>query len=121
MTRIVLSSLPPTVNGMYVNAPGKGRVKSREYAAWREAALWEIKAQKIKPIDGEVSIWVGLVAQNKRAQDCSNRLKSAEDLLVAAGIIPDDSNRYVRRVSAEWLSSGAPTTILIQPYEGSAA
>jgi hypothetical protein len=50
--------------------------------------------------------------------DASNRIKSVEDALVAGGVLPDDSGKYVRRVSAEWLAAGEPCTILISPYEG---
>lgn len=109
---------PPSVNSMYVNVPRKGRVKSKQYKAWKETALWQIKAQKPPRMECEVSIWIGLVAPSRHAQDASNRIKSVEDAIVAAGIIPDDSAKYVRRISAEWLSSGDPCTVLISPYEG---
>jgi len=109
---------PPSVNSMYANVPGRGRVKSKQYAAWKNEALWELKAQKARPVEGEVSIWIGLVAPSKRAMDASNRIKSVEDALVAGGVLPDDSGKYVRRVSAEWLAAGEPCTILISPYEG---
>lgn len=116
MTRIILP-FPPSVNGMYKNVPGKGRVKSDGYKAWTTEALWGLKIQGVKPVAGEVSIWIGLVAPSKHAMDCSNRIKSVEDILVKGGIIPDDSNKHVRRVSAEWLASGDPCVVLIQPVE----
>lgn len=117
MTRIELS-YPPSVNTMFLNAAGKGRVKSDKYKAWRTESLWRLKEQKIRPVSGEISIWIGLVKPDKRRADASNRIKAVEDLLVAGGIIPDDDDRYVRRISAEWLADGPGCTILIQPVEG---
>lgn len=61
---------------------------------------------------------IGLVAPDKRARDAGNLDKALMDIIVKAGIIEDDSNKYVRRLSYEWLASGEPVTILIQPYEG---
>lgn len=117
MIRITLP-FPPSVNAMFANVPGKGRVKSKSYSAWKTEALWALKAQRPQSVEGEVSIWIGLVAPSKRAMDASNRIKSVEDLLVTGGVIPDDSGKYVRRVSAEWLASGEPCTVLISEYQG---
>lgn len=109
---------PPSSNHMYVNVPGKGRVKSEGYKAWTTEALWSLKMQGIKPVLGEVSISIGLVAPTKHAMDCDNRIKPALDILKSAGIIKDDNSKYVRRVSAEWLATGDPCTVLISEYEG---
>lgn len=116
MTRINLP-FPPSSNNMFVNAKGKGRIKSKEYDAWRQHALLMINSQKIKPIKGEVSISIGLVKQTYHRQDCTNRIKAVEDCLVEAGIIQNDDDRYVRRVSVEWLAHGDPCSVLIQPVE----
>ena len=109
---------PPSVNSMYANVPGKGRVKSKAYSAWKTEALWALKAQKARRVDGEVSIWIGLVPPSKHAMDASNRIKSVEDLLVAGGVLPDDSGKYVRRVSAEWLAAGEPCVVIVSEYQG---
>lgn len=112
---------PPSVNTMFVNVTGKGRVKSAEYKSWTRAALWELKAQKAKPVSGEVSISIGLVAPSRQPMDCDNRIKPILDALTAGGILKQDDNRYVRRVSAEWVADGAPCTVIVQQYEGSAS
>jgi crossover junction endodeoxyribonuclease RusA len=109
---------PPSVNSMFLNVPGKGRIKSKEYKAWTTEALWSLKAQKARPVEGEVSIWIGLVAPSKRAMDASNRIKSVEDILVAGGVIQDDSGKYVRRISAEWLPAGEPCVVIVSEYQG---
>jgi hypothetical protein len=43
------------------------------------------------------------------------------DVLVKAGVIKDDSNRYVKRVTYEWRPEGEPCVVLINDFEGSAA
>lgn len=117
MTRIELP-FPPPLSACFTNVKGVGRVSTQRYKAWQTEALWMVKQQKAKPVAGEVSISVGLVAPDRRARDAGNTDKAVCDLLVKAGIIIDDSNRYVRRLSYEWLSSGAPCTVLISEYEG---
>lgn len=88
--------IPPSVNGLYVNAPGKGRRKTGKYKQWLAAALWPIKAGLPvlgTPISIEVRITGGrgfLIGS-----DVSNRIKAAEDALVKTGRIPDDNVRYV--------------------------
>jgi crossover junction endodeoxyribonuclease RusA len=80
-----------------------------------------IKAQKPLKFDGEVSVSIGLVAPDKRARDADNTLKCILDILVKAQIIKDDSNKYVRRVTVQWVPSGAPCVVLISEYEDLAA
>lgn len=116
MQTITLSSLPPSVNTMFSNVPGKGRVKTKEYAAWRESSAWEVAAQKPRRFDCEVSISIKLVAQSNRRQDADNRLKGLGDLLVLTKVIKDDSNSIVRKLTVEWVEDGPPVTIEISEY-----
>lgn len=118
MTRISLP-FPPPLSACFTNAKCVGRVATPLYKAWQTEALWMIKAQKPQTFTGEVSISVGLVAPDKRARDAGNTDKAVMDILVKAGVIVDDSNRYVRRVSYEWLASGDPCSVIIQKFEGS--
>lgn len=76
-----------------------------------------IKSQKPAKFDVEVSISIGIVAPDKRARDIDNLIKVVCDILVKAGVIKDDSRKYVRKVSAQWIASGPPCVVLIQPYE----
>ena len=104
---------PPPLSACFTNAPGRGRVPTQRYKDWTKQALWEIKVQRVHPIKGEVSISVGLVAPDKRARDAGNLDKAICDVLVKAGVIEDDSNRYVRKLSYEWLASGPPVSVII--------
>lgn len=120
MQRLTIGELPPPLSSCFTNIPKKGRVPTNRYKKWTADALIEIMSQRPRNFTGEVSIWIGLVAPDKRHRDAGNLDKALGDVLVKSGVIVDDSNKYVRRLSYEWISSGAPVTILVQEYEGSA-
>ena len=70
-------SAPPSTNSLYANIPGKGRVRTKAYKAWIDAAGWEIKAQaRGYRVPGKfaLSVWLppGLDLDN---------IKSVADLL----------------------------------------
>lgn len=90
---------PPTTNHLYSNIPGRGRVVSAKYKAWKDAADGALWTQSRKPIVGPVSITITL--QDKGRFDVDNRTKAAIDFLVRHGIIPDDDRTVVRRVVAQ--------------------
>jgi crossover junction endodeoxyribonuclease RusA len=109
------------LSACFTNAPGKGRVPTKRYKAWTAESLWSLKAQKPRQFEGEVSIYVALVSPDRRTRDAGNCDKAIMDVLVKAGIIKDDSNRYVKRVTYEWRVEGEPCVVLINEFEGAAA
>jgi len=88
--------LGPSVNAMYANAPGRGRIKSKAYKSWVRGQLKALLAQRARPVQAPVSI--ELFLPDTMRGDASNRIKAVEDLLVKAGIIPNDSKKFVRSV-----------------------
>lgn len=106
MIVIRLSAVPPSLNHAFANAPGKGRVKTREYKAWRDAAGWECvgKGRIAGPVDVRIDI-------RKARGDIDNRIKAVIDLLVKQRIIDDD--KHVKSVFAQWsdIKDGAVVTI----------
>jgi hypothetical protein len=85
---------------MFVNKPGKGRILSTFYRAWKIEAGWMLKAQKVKPHIGQFKLEIQL--DDTRRGDCDNRLKAPVDLLVSNGIVEGDQKKYMRGVSIEW-------------------
>ena len=112
---------PVPLSACFTNVKGRGRVTTARYKAWTETSLWLIKSQRVKPVDGPVSIYVRLVAPDKRHRDAGNCDKAVCDVLVKAGIIQDDSNRYVRRLTYEWQEEGPACLVIIQRCEEIAA
>ena len=110
----VTLSWPPSVNNLFLNVAGRGRVPTKEYKARRETAGWELQAQRPRKFREPVEITVELNPPTKRAFDPDGKLKGPIDLLVTHEIIPDDSIRWVRSVTAKVVESGAPCTVTVR-------
>lgn len=104
--------MPPPVNNLFINVPGRGRIKSQQYRDWTEAAGWQLKAQiGGKMIPGPIGVTIKLVKQSKRKTDLDGRLKAPLDLLCQHGVIEDDS--LIQRIEAQWVTRGAPCQITV--------
>lgn len=92
-TRPVIIDLPtpPSVNALYRNVVGKGRVKTERYRTWATAAGWELRRQCPHGVPGRYGIRVTVGRTDNRRRDLSNTIKAVEDLLVAHGVVSDDS------------------------------
>lgn len=98
LTRI---SVPPGVNGMFFNVPGRGRVKTTRYRAWRTAAGWEALAQKPKPVRGPVEVTI-TIEDGASKGDIDGLIKGPLDLLVDLNLIDGDGPQVVRRATVAW-------------------
>ena len=72
-----------------------------------------LKMQKPKLFAERADLTVN-VPESERG-DISNRVKAAEDLIVAAGILEDDSQRFVRSSRGVWVPSGEPCQVSLVP------
>lgn len=94
---------PPSVNALYRNLPGKGRVRTSTYKDWAGHAGWVLKSQAPPPVPGRVIIILGL-ERDSAAADIDNRVKALFDLLVTHKVIKDD--KYVTAFAISWLPKG---------------
>lgn len=92
--------MPPSVNELYRNKPGRGRVKTAKYFDYVAMGMAAIRRQKIDPIPGRVLIVLG-VERNSLSADIDNRLKATFDTIVKAGVIEDD--RFITGHAVAWL------------------
>lgn len=99
-TIINIQHAPPSVNNLYFNVPGKGRVKSNRYKIWRSAASWDIKAAKPSSFSCKVILDLTVEKPKGVRSDISNRIKAIEDVLVEMGVLVDDSQ--IEEVRARW-------------------
>src|SRR4051812_17340519 len=92
----IVLPLPPSVNGLYSNRPGKGRVCTPEYRQWKHDAGWALQASPRAQFAGPFR--VRLLVPEKMRGDVDGRIKAAVDLLVRHKVTPDD--RFAKSVSA---------------------
>lgn len=97
---IVFDGLPPTVNHLYANIPGRGRVKSKRYHTWINAVNWQVAAQNPSKVTGEVEVAIFVKRPDKRKRDLDNLCKASLDMLVSNALIEDDSK--IVKLSIEW-------------------
>lgn len=111
--------LPPSVNNLYLNLPGRGRVKSPKYRAWINEAGWKLLATKPVKVTGDLTLIVRAIRPDNRRRDLGNLEKAVSDLLVAHRVIDDDSS--ITSLSMQWtsenLADGISVTLIGQPRE----
>lgn len=91
---------PPSVNELYKNLPGKGRVKSGAYDDFVRRGVTAIRNQRVASLSGYVIAIFGVERMSLSA-DIDNRLKSMLDTIVKAGIVVDD--RFITAIAVSWL------------------
>ncbi len=105
---------PPSVNGLFFNVPGKGRVPTKGYNAWKKRAtncLWLCRPLP-KPIAGPVS--VAIRCEDKGDFDLDNIMKALLDFCVRHKYIEGDGRAIVRKITLEWADIEG-VEILIEP------
>ena len=108
---IVFDGVPVSVNQMYRNLKGRGRVKSQRYNTWRNAVEWQVKAQQPELVEGNVEVSIFCRKPDRRRRDIDNTIKAVLDMLVNLHLIEDDSK--VAKVSAEWTNNPEITGTLV--------
>lgn len=102
-TRITLPP-PISTNNLFANKK-QGRGRTQEYNTWRWQATSTLSTQKPLPrFTGAVRVRLLVGEKGTRVQDIDNTQKAYLDALVAHGVIVDDSRKYVRGVTAEWVA-----------------
>ena len=90
---------PMSVNNLFFNVPGRGRVPTKEYTAWRKLAAQEIMLQRPRCLVGPVEITITVL---EGRADIDGQAKCCLDSLVENGIIDDDDHKTVRKLTLQW-------------------
>ncbi len=102
MIRLVLP-FPPSTNNLFSNGgKGHGRYRTPQYKAWEHLASLYIKDSHRLNLEA-YTIAIALNPPDKRARDLDNFVKAISDLLVAHGVVKDDS--YCRKLTMIWNDS----------------
>lgn len=105
---------PVSVNAMFRNVPGRGRAKSEPYKKWIIEAGWTLRSYRPRKFLVPVHVAVEVNPPTGRCFDLDNLQKGLLDLLVKHEVIPDDSRRWVRKVSIECVDTGAPCVVVVR-------
>lgn len=96
---------PPSTNNLFAHGVVKGRHRrfpTKQYKAWRHAAVIIIRSQRLPQFREPVVIKLALTPRDSRRRDASNYIKPVEDALVEAGLLVDDNQQYVKAVTPYW-------------------
>lgn len=113
MIDLTFSRHPPSLNHLFANAT-KGRRITKEYAAWRKEAGWELKLQKQKPIVGPVTL--SFVFGEGGADLGNSGEKAITDLLVEHGLIEGDTRKTVKAIHLGLLDSVEGVKVKVLPF-----
>jgi Holliday junction resolvase RusA-like endonuclease len=110
---------PPSVNSFL----GK-RYTPKQVIRFRAEAMGDIRRQiGDTAASGRVRIHLALTPPDDKEADSDNYLKATIDAIKRAGVIKDDSRKYVKSVTAEWtddIDRAGPgcCDVTIEPVEG---
>lgn len=108
--------MPPSVNHLFLNVPGRGRVISSHYKSWKADAGNRILQLGHPHVIGPVEICVAFQEEGCRV-DLGNLEKALTDLLVSQRVIDGDSKKTVRRLVLEW-GEGPGAIVQVIPVSG---
>lgn len=108
---------PVPLHALWIKHRGGGGIPTVRYKSYGQEAWAAIASQRPGKIKGAVSVFVRLVAPDKRKRDADNLCKCLLDTLKTHQIIEDDDNRYVKRLTLQWAEDGPPCIVLVQPFE----
>jgi len=83
-------ALPPSVNNLFLNVQGRGRVKTAKYRGWCNDAIRSIWAQTTPPREIAPPYRITIDMPAKMRGDIDGRLKAAIDALVVSRVLTDD-------------------------------
>lgn len=109
---------PISTNNLFGNAPGRGRVITKEYTAWRKLASDYLRAQAPLPrfaVPVDIMLFVG--ERGVGNMDSDNTAKAYIDAMKKAQIIHDDSRKWVRSSQAIWTPDIAGCVAAITPAD----
>lgn len=115
-------TIPAPCSFVSSNARTHWAVKHRQMKAWKERAAWAAKAAHLPQIGSPVHVTATVHRDHNRGRwdvhNLTDTAKAAIDGLVLAGVLVDDSNRYLvgpdMRAGEPWADAALVLTIRIE-------
>jgi len=109
--------VPPSANNLFPTVRGK-RVVSGEYRAWR-AVAHPLLAALAPPAAYPVEVWLTLAGKGVNARRyVANLEKAVTDSLVAVGVLPGDSLKYVTGHHQIYRPDDGPPRVVVRLEPG---
>jgi Holliday junction resolvase RusA-like endonuclease len=113
---VIRLSTPPSLNNVFRNVPGVGRVRTGDYKRWITQNGYAVLAQRPEKHKGDVAVHLRIGPRTR--SDLDNRIKPILDLLVKMQVIEDDSR--VVEIRARWMADEG-CEVDVQPCAGAPA
>lgn len=102
---------PPSVNALWRNVAGVGRVRTKRYNDWIKHAGTALLAARGQPFSASVHIIIRAPRTSNR--DIDGYIKPVIDLLVSQRILASDVERFVESVGARWHDEASQDLIVL--------
>lgn len=107
---------PPSVNALFRNVAGVGRVKSTVYKDWATLAMQEMQAQRAGQTTPKPPVAVTIsMPDSKGRRDLDNSAKAVLDTLVIMGVLASDNDKTVRKITLQVGALPDRCTVQIEP------
>jgi crossover junction endodeoxyribonuclease RusA len=105
--------VPPSVNSLYRNLAGRGRVKTARYKSWTVEAGLLLRSQRPRRIKGPYALVIAVPV--KIVPDLGNLEKAVSDLLVAHQVVEDD--RHAHSISLRRVEGLSMARVFVDEFE----
>ncbi|MGB2203351.1 MAG: RusA family crossover junction endodeoxyribonuclease [Pseudooceanicola atlanticus] len=107
---------PISVNNLFANVPGRGRVTTKDYSSWKRSAAELLALQgPFRQFTAPVNITYFAGESGIGMMDAGNIDKALTDALVTAKIIRDDNRKWVRSLQVFWTEEMRGVVAVLEP------
>lgn len=100
MSVVITLPWPPSLNNLFANKPGGGRIATPRYRSWQLEAGLVLKAQRPARILGPFNAVMTYRRPDRRIRDLDGLAKAPLDLLVKCGVVQDD--HLAQEITLRW-------------------